>query len=134
MKRDPRSEPQPGDVLSYKGGWTIRVTRRDPETVFYTTGKAGERGRESQQGIAEWQAWTPAAKVLERAGEPGECVVTALAAGPCSSCRKTIQGAAHIAGDGLFCEGCCPLSASHGKRKTKKRKAEKALQHGALAR
>jgi hypothetical protein len=115
MKRSVQTDPQPGDVLSYRGGWRIRVTAREGGVVVYISSRNGSVRPEDRQTLQDWQSWTTEAKVVERAGDPTQCVVTPLASGPCSGCHQTIAGPAHVFAEGLYCEGCCG-AAKHARK------------------
>lgn len=65
--RDPRIDPQPGDLIQQSSGLKVRVTGRDGDTVsFATKGNRGLRDRNSWT-LLGWKRMVAAnAKVLER--------------------------------------------------------------------
>lgn len=128
------TDPLAGDVLLWKE-WTIRVTRREPAIVHYTTKRSREpESAERTQDLSAWAGWTPQAKVMQRGSEGDNCTPTSSISGArCVTCRETISGPVHLVSrkdaEGAiavewFCFNHCPLPISqHPKARAKKAKA-----------
>lgn len=105
-QRSPSADPRPGDVLLWKT-YSIAVTERQGDDIFYSVTDSHSAHREARQGIAEWREWTKLAKVRQRAGE---CVILkSCASGPCSVCREWLDREVHSTdAGGFFCAEHCP--------------------------
>lgn len=114
-KRDPRSDPQPGDLLRWQD-WSVEILGRQGDTVHYRAKLRGDKDwrKNTTQSLAEWTRWTPDTKVLRRGLAADECVESDNISARCFGCRKWIEKGAHLSDVGIFCAECCP-----GKHKAK---------------
>lgn len=123
-RRHPAEDPQPGDVILWRG-WAITVVGREPDLVRYTASHPTTAAvRENGQDLATWRKWAPGAVVPEVPKDDKCLVFDFYVTGPCGACGKQLDSVVHVVADrGIFCPGCCP-EAVHGK--TKRRAKEKA--------
>jgi hypothetical protein len=107
MKRDPRTNPEVGDVLRWND-WSIHVTKTEPGLVFYRRKRAkGDLEPEAWQTLHKFATWASAAKVKQRGVSDGECVVmTTVANARCSVCGERVE-CPHSVGLAFYCEAHC---------------------------
>lgn len=55
MKRDPRSDPQPGDILRKSNGMSVKVTARSGEIVHWVALRNGEWRDSNSWSVAGWK-------------------------------------------------------------------------------
>ncbi len=118
--RHPAEDPQPGDVLAYKG-WTANVTGRDGDTVLYQREHPEKPPEDPRnQDIAAWRTWAVLAKVVARAPENDECLVISYCiAGPCTACGALLGDDVHVMEGAGVRHGECCKARKHNRKKVK---------------
>lgn len=105
--RRPAVDPQPEDILAYKG-WTITVIARWPGEVEYNAvHRSHSKPKNGRQPISVWREWASKAKVKSAALSAEECVETANVSARCEVEKHAIQGMTHCIGLKLYCKDHC---------------------------
>lgn len=105
--RRPISDPQAGDIVTYRG-WTIEVLEREPTTVGYKATKKGKPTKTGAQPLSVWTSWSGSAKVKQSSSDAAECVATASVSARCEVGGHSIQGMTHCLGLKFYCKDHCP--------------------------
>lgn len=116
--RSVSQDPQPGDVLIWKG-YKVTVAERKGDIVSYNVeGPDGYSKRGSSQELQAWSQWASAASVKSRGLGATECVDLRLftANVACASCEAPILGPVHSLGLEFYCGDHCPAAVHHSRK------------------